>query len=549
MYRLLIADDEELIRKGIISRLDYLGLVFEDIYEASTGLEALEILETKTVDIAITDIRMPDMDGLAFISEARKRKAGIKFIILSGYAEFDYAEEAIRLGVKRYLLKPVSNEDLRRVIIQLENQLAEEEGTRRAMSLQNKLIMENQTFTLDREVNSILSVSGKDSDFAVDITENEVFKNLRNLYPKLFSKKPVNMCLVIISIERKSYANTGFRIEDMDLIKYAIKNVFQEIKTSCSKFIVENLTASNQLYAVLGDTMRESVRGEVERVFLKMLDLFEEELGVYLTFGVSGIMNGLCSEMQQQADDALKGKLINRHSNIYFYDDMEMVGEISFSSTQLNMLNQYLEKSDINKVRAAITDIFGKEKVERYHIHYIRIMWVRVLNLIFRNFSLEMLENENAEMLANCFSAVNKMGGVEELIEHYMDIVTACIGQSKHMDTNARGKINLAVSYIDKHYDEDISINKLAEKYNMSPNYFSSLFKKEMKKSAVNYIAEVRMNRAMKFLMETDRSVVEIAKAVGYEESHYFYRVFKKTTGMTPIKYRETNKRRGDSRN
>ncbi|BFK28962.1 helix-turn-helix domain-containing protein [Blautia producta] len=106
-------------------------------------------------------------------------------------------------------------------------------------------------------------------------------------------------------------------------------------------------------------------------------------------------------------------------------------------------------------------------------------------------------------------------------------------------DASSKDKIQLATQYIKKHYNENLSINGLAELYNMSPNYFSSVFKRELDQSAVNYITEVRMEKAREYLKDTDLSVIEIAENVGYEDSQYFFRVFKKTTGVTPLQYRQ----------
>lgn len=117
-----------------------------------------------------------------------------------------------------------------------------------------------------------------------------------------------------------------------------------------------------------------------------------------------------------------------------------------------------------------------------------------------------------------------------------------CMQSEGAVDTNARNKIMLALQYIQENYNENIAINELAERYGMSPNYFSSVFKKELKQSTVNYITEFRIKKAREFLVETDKSVVEIAKKVGYEDSQYFFRVFKKSTGLTPLQYRQQNR-------
>lgn len=115
MYKVLIVDDEQLIRSGMIARFQYLNFKFERIREAASGVEALALLEKEPADIVITDIKMPDMDGMTLIREAKEKYPGTQFVILSGYAEFEYAETAIELGVKSYLLKPISNDELKRV--------------------------------------------------------------------------------------------------------------------------------------------------------------------------------------------------------------------------------------------------------------------------------------------------------------------------------------------------------------------------------------------------------------------------------------------------
>ena len=112
-HNVLIVDDEQLIRQGLRARIEYLGIDVDEMFEADNGLMALGIQEEHPIDLVITDIRMPDMDGLELIQEMQKKNNQLRFIVLSGYAEFSYAETAIRLGVKAYLLKPVSNDDLK----------------------------------------------------------------------------------------------------------------------------------------------------------------------------------------------------------------------------------------------------------------------------------------------------------------------------------------------------------------------------------------------------------------------------------------------------
>ena len=146
------------------------------------------------------------------------------------------------------------------------------------------------------------------------------------------------------------------------------------------------------------------------------------------------------------------------------------------------------------------------------------------------------------EKLLSSFNILDELHNVEEMEGYLIDIVMDCMQSEGAVDTNARNKIMLALQFIQENYNENIAINELAERYGMSPNYFSSVFKKELKQSTVNYITEFRIKKAREFLVETDKSVVEIAKKVGYEDSQYFFRVFKKSTGLTPLQYRQQNR-------
>ncbi|MGB8455878.1 MAG: response regulator [Anaerocolumna sp.] len=147
---ILIADDEELIRKGIIARLEYLDIKPSAIYEAENGFQALELLIKHKVDIIITDIRMADMDGLTLIKQTIPLYPKIQFIILSGYAEFAYAEQAIRLGVKAYLLKPISNEALKKAIEDVQQKLEEGEQLSRTVSEGTRSIIEKKATFLKK---------------------------------------------------------------------------------------------------------------------------------------------------------------------------------------------------------------------------------------------------------------------------------------------------------------------------------------------------------------------------------------------------------------
>lgn len=530
-YRLLVIDDEELIRKGILARLEYLNIRFESIKEASTGQEALDELEKEPVDIVLTDIRMPDMDGITLIGEVKKRWPHIKFVILSGYTEFEYAERALELGVNAYLVKPLSNSAIKEVMDKLFTIIREEQNIRIAVQQQKRLVSERQEYLLEMEVNSLLGESGEQ-------------KFSKEIYPVLHEKCPqmnsviTEFLLVIINIDSQSFEKSNFRREELELLRFSIKNVFNELTCGCEKMIVNNLGKKDQLYALFWDRNPKTLRREVERIFLELKSLLEKKMELYLSFGVSGITKKVDGRSVQEAKEALEQRMLYGQSNLYFYEDMPVIHEMKFPLSEMNLLRQYLQRRGMGNIQSVIQEIFSEEKIMKYHASYIRVMWMQVLNLLVYNLGSNINRMKIIEKMLHSFSLTENMFKTKELTEQYMRLVTECLGDENIVDTNAKNKIQMAVHYIELHYNEDISVNELAERYDMSPNYFSTLFKKEVNQSTVNYITNLRISKAKECLRKSEKSIVEIAQMIGYEDCNYFFRVFKKFEGITPQQYR-----------
>ncbi|MFR2718394.1 MAG: response regulator [Ruminococcus sp.] len=536
-HNLLIVDDEELIRQGLKARLEYLGIDVDKIFEASNGNEAIEVVKNHTVDIVVTDIRMPDMDGLTLIREVQKIEKNIQFVVLSGYAEFTYAEQAIRLGVKSYLLKPVSNEELKNTFQKLYADMERLVQIQNAVRMKRQLDREKQEYVLEKEINTFLSTT-EERIMSVDL-----LCQLSGIPTEKGDQGRRKMYFCMIRVNKESYENKRFRQVDHELIRFSIKNVFYELETSCKKFIVNSLSDYNHLYALFFGEDEKVMREEIERLFLKMRSVLEVKMDSYLTYGVSKATEQMRGKAVSEAQDALKQRIIYGNSNIYFHEDIVIWNEQEFPRTQIHLLKQYLERSEADKIQELLQEIFSEELVQRYGSSYLRIMWVRILNMIFQYFDGKGSKTISAEELLSNFNLPEHMQSLAEIRQKISEILMDRMKTEGVSEVRARSRIQMAVRYIHEHYSENITILDLAERYEMSPNYFSSIFKREIGVSAVNYITDVRMKEAQKLLAHSDNSVVDIAKKVGYEDGQYFFRVFKKHTGMTPLRYREENRR------
>lgn len=533
-HNLLIVDDEELIRQGLRARLEYLQIDVDEIFEAASGFEAIRAVENHPVDIVITDIRMPDMDGLTLIKEIQKVQRGsVQFIVLSGYAEFAYAETAIRLGVKAYLLKPLSNDELKNAFDKLYGEMEQNIKARNALMREKKLNREKQEYLLEKEINAFFSgtVNG--------MISMDRLKRILAEDASVMLHDTQRIFLAEIEVDKESYENKGFQKRDHELIRFSIRNVFYEVESGCEKIIVNGMSDYNVLYAMFFGKDERRLRSEIERIFLKMRSVLEKKMDIYLTFGVSKCAGELRQQSVKEAHSALKQKIVYGNSNLYFFEDIKILNQQEFPASQMHLMNQYMEKNDIYKIKGLLNDIFSEELTRKYGTPYLRVMWVRILNMLFHHYDKKAGRQPGIEKLLMNLNLPDQINSISEIQQRITEMILECIRTDNVSEVNARSKMQMAVRYIREHFSENIAVNDLAERYGMSPNYFSAVFKKEMKQSPVNYITELRMKKAMELLEHSEMSVVDIAKKVGYEEGQYFFRVFKKYAGMTPLNYRE----------
>ena len=537
-HNILIVDDEQLIRQGLRARIEYLGIDVDEIFEAENGLMALRLQEEHPIDVVITDIRMPDMDGLELIQEMQKKNNQIKFVVLSGYAEFSYAETAIRLGVKAYLLKPVSNDDLKAAFDKAYKEMEQTASVRQEVQMKKRMDREKQVYQQEKALNALFS-----SQEAGVVTREQLCK-LCGYDEKMWAGGAESVLyLAILHINKESFEHQRFRPVDHELVRFMIRNIFEEIQAPCEKLLVNSLSDTRQMYGIFIGDDKKKLRMEVERIYLRMRSVLEKKMGIYLTIGVSRCRSQLEGKETSEARQALKQRIIYGKANIYFYEDIRILGEQEFPVSQLHLLEQYIEHNEIFKVKNLVQEIFSEELVKKYGSAYLRIMWIRILNLLLHHYERRGRNAAEIEKMLQKYNLLDRIQSLQEIRQKIIEMVMECVSTESVADANARSKIQMAIGYIQEHFAENLTVNVLAEHYGMSPNYFSSMFKKEMSRSAVNYITELRINQARELLYHSELSVVDISKKVGYEDSQYFFRVFKKYLGMTPLQYREESRK------
>ncbi len=526
---LMVVDDEELIRQGIIARLNYLGYKFDRIIEADDGDAALKSYEKGEIHIVITDIKMTSVSGLQLIRGIKEQDENVQFVIVSGYDDFVYAEEAIRLGVTAYILKPIANDKLKDVMEQVLDNIAK---TKKANEDDIKAIAsknENAELKFEQRINELLNTESESE-------VKEIMQSSERL-SKFLSENWL-YCVGIISIDMNSYREKNMDFQDVNLIRFIIKNITSELsENQC--IIANNMSDNKQLYTIFFGKDEEALKIRSEQLFENLQSSLWKYAKMGVTIGVSSIREKLCFERLQEAREAFLQRIIHGNGNLFYFDDIPVLTADEFPNSELTLLKRYAQSHDIGNVEAIIGSMLSDERVIKNSINYIGVVWIQVLNILLHTLNISF--NDSAKQIEHemyNFSRIIKTESLPEIRQRFIKVVIEAMQGEVVPESDADSKIIMAQKFIEEHFNEDISVSDLAEKYYMSPNYFSTIFKKQTGESTISYMKRIRLEKAKKDLAETDRSIAEIAELIGYNDSQYFFKLFKKETGMTPLQYR-----------
>lgn len=533
MYDILIADDEELIRRGMAAKIEGHDPRMGQILFASDGREALRIIREKRPSILITDIRMPDVDGLSLIRQTKEIMPELKLIIVSGFAEFDYAEQALEFGVSNYLLKPVSEAKLNEALGRSMNEL-----DRRQWDNHLQTTREQQFWSLQLEQAVNQMIHG-------DEPEDSARAHVRELWETTDG----NYLLALLNIDGKTYFQSSFPEDHLELLKYAIGNIVYECfakwgvnisGSQVGKYLILNDSRDRkQLLLLLFHPSKEAFRYEPEVLLNQVRNLLAAHLSVSLTIGMSEPSSRLGAELYRQAVAAVQERLSHGSGKLYRYRNTS--GSVALPERELGLLEKYMERYDISSIRGILDSIFQEQYVQGQPVEYARRVWLQIVNILV-HLEAQFGHDAPAKPIISLLdpSVLDKLDDLGGVRDYFCEIITDFLEKCPVEPVDASGKVDRALRYIEQHYDEDLSINDLASlNGQMTPSYFSTLFKRETGKTVVSFITEKRLQQACRLLLETSGSVIDIANQVGYHDVQYFFRVFKKAVGKTPLEYRK----------
>lgn len=534
MLKVMIADDEDKICQLIYKLINWESLGMDVVGIAHNGIEALELIKTNSPDIVITDIRMPGYDGLELIGKAKEINLSIEFIIISGYQHFDYAQKAIKYGVMDYLLKPIKKEELVGTLTKIKDRYLE-----RAEQLTNEEKMKlNLKNNIDKLrigfFNGVLFQRVKRiKDISIEMINKE--------YQFQFQEGIYQIILVKLDGMVQSYYSN---------IKFLEEKVIQIIKHNLKDYCydLECYLESNLCYCILNynndnkKLIRKQCKVLLDEITLQK-DIFENmECTIGLGTAQVNIQN--IGESLKTAICAYEQRLVLGTNRVIEYD-FECSNQLAESKLFFDFnkdMNLALERLDKNAVVTTIR--FLREGIKsrpETSGHEIIQMSKEVCNLfLFFMRNNKFLTEEDNTFFEDYSIGVNDCGSIHQLFGFLSTTITSSlekvIEDKKYMDTKP---IREAKKYIQDNYRNPITLEEVSSIIGFNATYFSSLFKKDTGHTFLEYLSEVRMNKAKELLKETNLSISNICEQVGYCDVKHFTKTFAKYSGLKPNEYRK----------
>jgi Response regulator containing CheY-like receiver domain and AraC-type DNA-binding domain len=544
MYSLLIVDDEPLTREFFKSGLSSVNPDWRAEGEAKDGMEAVNFLKAQDVDLVITDIKMPEMSGLELCEKIRAVKPEQEIIVLSGYDEFTYAQQAMRYQVHGYLLKPIKMQMLKNMLDEVSEKLEKRRNQETVITAMQHLSADYQSHIRRNYLRAIIQ---------------DQQTEIKALHPILYKLKIDLMqaqgIILVLRLDTESILMRKLPPEDLLLYKYVLfETATGIVKAGDAGYAVLD-TDENTVVFLTGDSA-EALFRQCADVFSRAAEYLFKQAGLTVT-GFIGDAGSEILEMRASYQNAVK--LYNlwacrENGRLYSYPDAdsELFGALKNADAACTAVLAALIDGDEASFKmavsryAALNTNVGALSVMKY-----ALLLLQYTKKYRPDFSgeryLSCLKKLAADLVPEHFRAArtekNKKAEETDIGGFYADFLQfAWNGQENKPDkTSPHDLVKDAKAYIYQHFSEPITLLQIADVLCVSPNYLSRIFHESVGESYIKFITKIRMEYAAKLLKADSADYIfKIAEKTGYYNLKHFNFVFKEYYGMTPTEYQKS---------
>ena len=533
LYKIIFVEDEEPLRKAICKVIDWEKFGFELVFEASSGEKAIEFTKKNKVDVLLTDICMPLMDGLELSRIIRQKFNSIKIIFLTGYDEFEYVQQALELKATKYILKPITPSEFQDFLEELKKELDGEINQKRNIQKYKQLYFESQKVLKKKEL--------------LDLVTNRN-NNIEILSEKLGVVLKANTYIAaVIVIEKKEKIAKEYWENDLQLLEFAIYNVCDEILAKNNQDLFFWDKNGSVVIIFKEEILDEMVFKDycidvVNEIKLNIERIFEVEISIGIGCEYESTKKIHCS--YQDAITALEYRTLLGRGKVIIRSEIEINEFFAIEKTDdmLNKLVHFIKIGEMDKVIQHLDYMMNFIKYSKVDLADFKTVLFKITTTMLNTFNEE-IDGKHSEIVIdfNVFNQVFEKNSMGEIKEYYLNLCKQFMNQIDKKSKDDQGNlVGRASNYIYINYsNKDLDVQSICDYLHISPSYFSRLFKSEKKETIIEFLTRIRMEKSKELLKKTSMKVFEISEAVGYEDTHYFSYNFKKHIGITPTEYRK----------
>lgn len=499
MFKVVLVDDEPIITRGLKAIIDWEDYGFEVVHVAENGEEALKYLKEHSIDLLITDIMMPRMSGLALIEAAKEISSSIKFIVLSGYQEFEYVRQGMQLGIENYLLKPVDEEELIRTI----------------QGVSEKLFL-----ALDKH---------QKTEFTT-LKDNTLWRLLiGEIYKGDWQER---LSLYDMEMDKPCYSVSILHFEK-DQDHQISKQIRRDIESNPAATCLFN--PNHELIIIYAAENEHSLK-DLNEVLLTDLKTKLDKIG-YFYISMGNHVNAMedLEESYLSARDMSLFQMVLKPNQLITESvttDNHHLLKIQ-KDHKVNMAKYVLQsKADVIE---GIKDYYQSFYDISPFVSHIVVRKYTIDLISFIHHSVQVDKHYNHTIAIEKLMYVTNNEQIITILYDYCDHLRHVI---QHNHTSGSPIIQDVLEYIHTNYNKELSLKTLSQRFFVNPIYLGQLFQKELGMVFSEYINHYRLEKAKELLKLTHNRAGVIGKEVGYADTTYFYKQFKRHVGVTPTEFR-----------
>ena len=530
MLKIFLAEDEFVVREGIKNNIDWSAHGYNFCGEAGDGEMAYSMIQKLQPDIVITDIKMPFMDGLALSRMIKDKFPHIEIILLTGYEDFEFAKEAIRIGVSSYLSKPISGDNLIKEVDAVADKIREKNLEREAAKRYREDMREREELD-KKELFEDIVTGGRDLPYILDkakrldVDISALCYNVMIL--KVWSKKH----------EADEFSGSVVKV---------ISKIEEMVTDRGALMFNVNIEGKGILLKADSDSLMESL---TEELIASMKELFSSYPNIRFFGGVGQIVSRITDIPRsfEWASRAYAHLYLTSDSRFLYGtseglkspQDQVILSEIDPRHIDRKLVKEFLRRGDVSEAEYFLEEFFAGMGEGAMRSTMMRQYISMDMYFCVTDFAENELGLSRSDVTA-AVPAAELLSDEDTTREYLYTIVKQAIELRNDNSLSHYSEIVRQVTdYVEENFaDEDLSLNTLAAVVNFSPNHLSAVFRQQTGQTLIKYLTDFRMDKAKELLSTTSKKSNEIAPLVGYKDPHYFSYLFKKTQGMTTTQYR-----------